>query len=66
VAAGAAIDVVVGVTVPGSGFRAHAWLDGDRVDPQFMELWLIREVEMRVPAGSHGPGSTGPDQIGAS
>ena len=23
-------DVVVGVTKPSSGFRAHAWLDGDR------------------------------------
>jgi hypothetical protein len=37
--AGAAIDVVVGVTAPTRGFRAHAWLDGDRVDPGFVELW---------------------------
>ena len=37
--AGAAADLVVGVTAPAGGFRAHAWLDGDRVDPQFMELW---------------------------
>jgi hypothetical protein len=36
---GAAVDVIVGVTPPASGFRAHAWLDGDRVDPQFTELW---------------------------
>ena len=42
--AGVAVDVVVGVTAPASGFRAHAWLDGDRVDPQFAELW-------RYPAG---------------
>jgi hypothetical protein len=31
--AGAAADLVVGVTAPASGFRAHAWLDGDQVDP---------------------------------
>jgi hypothetical protein len=39
-AAGAAVavDVIVGVTAPASGFRAHAWLDGDRVDPHFVEL----------------------------
>jgi hypothetical protein len=36
--AGIAIDVIVGVTAPAAGFRAHAWLDGDRVDPQFVEL----------------------------
>ena len=46
--AGVAIDVVVGVTAPASGFRAHAWLDGDRVDPQFAELW-------RHPARRAGP-----------
>jgi hypothetical protein len=46
--AGAAADLVVGVTAPASGFRAHAWLDGDQVDPQFMELW-------RYPAGRPGP-----------
>jgi putative nucleotidyltransferase-like protein/transglutaminase superfamily protein len=37
--AGIAIDVIVGVTAPAHGFRAHAWLDGDRVDPDFGELW---------------------------
>ncbi len=42
--AGAAIDVVVGVTAPASGFRAHAWLDGDRVDPAFVELWRYPAV----------------------
>jgi hypothetical protein len=46
--AGAAVDVVIGVTAPASGFRAHAWLDGDRVDPQFVELW-------RYPAARPGP-----------
>ena len=46
--AGVAVDVVVGVTAPASGFRAHAWLDGDRVDPQFAELW-------RYPARRTGP-----------
>ena len=46
--AGVAVDVVVGVTAPASGFRAHAWLDGDRVDPQFAELW-------RYPARRAGP-----------
>jgi Transglutaminase-like superfamily len=43
--AGVAIDVVVGVTAPATGFRAHAWLDGDRVDPGFVEL-------CRFPAGT--------------
>ena len=37
-AAGVAVDVVVGVTAPADGFRAHAWLDGDQVDPAFVEL----------------------------
>jgi hypothetical protein len=36
--AGIGIDVIVGVTAPASGFRAHAWLDGDRVEPEFAEL----------------------------
>jgi hypothetical protein len=36
--AGVAIDVVVGVTAPARGFRAHAWLDGDSVEPGFVEL----------------------------
>jgi Uncharacterised nucleotidyltransferase/Transglutaminase-like superfamily len=43
-AAGLAIDVVVGVTPPASGFRAHAWLDGDRVEPRFVELWRYPAV----------------------
>jgi hypothetical protein len=46
--AGVAIDVIVGVTAPAGGFRAHAWLDGDRVDPHFVELW-------RYPAVLAGP-----------
>lgn len=29
-AAGRARVLIVGVTGPGDGFRAHAWLDGDR------------------------------------
>jgi hypothetical protein len=37
--AGHAADVIVGVTAPARGFRAHAWLDGDRFDPAFAELW---------------------------
>ena len=32
------IDVIVGVTAPATGVRAHAWLNGDRVDPGFVEL----------------------------
>ncbi|HUL25038.1 MAG TPA: nucleotidyltransferase family protein [Streptosporangiaceae bacterium] len=51
--AGAAIDVVVGVTAPASGFRAHAWLDGDRVDPGFVEL-------LRYPAATAEPGRCRP------
>jgi Transglutaminase-like superfamily len=42
---GLAIDVVVGVTPPSSGFRAHAWLDGDRVDPGFVELCRYRAAQ---------------------
>ncbi len=38
-AAGNAPDVIVGVTAPAHGFRAHAWVDGDQVDPAFAELW---------------------------
>jgi hypothetical protein len=49
---GVAIDVVVGVTSPASGFRAHAWLDGDRVDAQFAEL-------CRYPAIGVAPGRRG-------
>ena len=37
--AGTPRDVIVGVTAPATGFRAHAWLDGDRVEPGFVELW---------------------------
>jgi Uncharacterised nucleotidyltransferase/Transglutaminase-like superfamily len=43
-AAGGAADVIVGVTAPARGFRAHAWLDGDRVDPAFAELWRFPAV----------------------
>jgi hypothetical protein len=50
--AGLAVDVVVGVTAPARGFRAHAWVDGDRVDPQFAELWRYPAV----PPGPAGPG----------
>jgi hypothetical protein len=49
--AGVAVDVIVGVTAPASGFRAHAWVDGDRVDPQFAELWRFPAV-LPGPAGS--------------
>jgi Uncharacterised nucleotidyltransferase/Transglutaminase-like superfamily len=45
---GVVVDVVVGVTPPAGGFRAHAWLDGDRVDPQFVEL-------CRFPAAGMAP-----------
>jgi hypothetical protein len=34
-------DVIVGVTAPGKGFAAHAWLDGDEVDPRYVELWRV-------------------------
>ncbi|MGI8760854.1 MAG: nucleotidyltransferase family protein [Jatrophihabitantaceae bacterium] len=37
-AAGHLPDVVVGVALPESGLRAHAWLDGDRVAGGFTEL----------------------------
>lgn len=51
-AAGAGMprDVIVGVTAPATGFRAHAWLDGDRVEPGFVELW-------RYPAATTVPSS---------
>ena len=36
-------DVVVGVTGPGAGFAAHAWLDGDAVDGEpYHELRRLR------------------------
>jgi hypothetical protein len=47
--AGIALDVIVGVTAPVGGFRAHAWLDGDATTTQFAELW-------RYPAVPAGPG----------
>lgn len=31
-------DLVIGVTAPSNGFRAHAWLDGDRDGAGFAEL----------------------------
>ena len=34
-------DVIVGVTAPGKGFAAHAWLDGDEVDSRYVELWRV-------------------------
>lgn len=37
-AAGVRRDVIVGVIMPASGFRAHAWLDGDRIPLRFDEL----------------------------
>ena len=43
-AAGVPSELVVGVTSPSDGFRAHAWLAGDRVPPDFVEL-------TRYPAG---------------
>ena len=43
-AAGVSRELVVGVTSPTSGFRAHAWLVGDRVPRDFTEL-------TRYPAG---------------
>jgi len=45
--AGVAIDVIVGVTAPATGFRSHAWLDGDRVDPEFVELCRFPAVTQR-------------------
>jgi Transglutaminase-like superfamily len=51
-AAGAGMprDVIVGVTAPATGFRAHAWLDGDRVEPGFVELWRY-PAATTVPSG---------------
>jgi hypothetical protein len=31
-------DIVVGVTSPAHGFKAHAWLSGDAVAPGYVEL----------------------------
>jgi hypothetical protein len=36
---GTSRDVVVGVTSPSEGFRAHAWLSGDAVAPDYVELF---------------------------
>jgi hypothetical protein len=51
-AAGAGIprDVIVGVTAPATGFRAHAWLDGDQVEPGLVELWRY-PADTTVPSG---------------
>jgi hypothetical protein len=35
---GAACDVVIGVTAPGGGFAAHAWLDGEEHGRKYAEL----------------------------
>ncbi len=51
---GLALDVVVGVTAPSSGFRAHAWLDGDRVDPGFVEIWRCQPAITRAGHVRHG------------
>jgi hypothetical protein len=32
-------DVVIGVTAPSEGFRAHAWLDGDAVGGGYVEMF---------------------------
>jgi len=35
-------DLVIGVTAPGAGFRAHAWLEGDEAcEDRFAELTRI-------------------------
>ena len=31
-------DLVIGVTSPGDGFKAHAWLEHERVSPEYAEL----------------------------
>jgi hypothetical protein len=38
---GRPLDVVIGVTAPTSGFRAHAWLDGDPASEGFDELMRL-------------------------
>lgn len=38
VACGDRRDLVIGVATTGDGFGAHAWLQGDRVDPSLVEL----------------------------
>lgn len=31
-------ELLIGIVGPADGFRAHAWLDGDAVDDEFVEL----------------------------
>jgi len=31
-------DLIIGVTAPAAGFRAHAWLDGEPAGEEFEEL----------------------------
>jgi Transglutaminase-like superfamily len=49
------VDVVIGVTAPSSGFRAHAWLDGsgDTEAEDFTELHRL------PPPGGHSLGARG-------
>ena len=48
-AAGDRRDLVLGVTAPATGFRAHAWLEGDRVDDGFSELSRFAAPPVPVP-----------------
>jgi hypothetical protein len=41
VSQGEEYDVVIGVTGPSQGFRAHAWIDGEQVPADFRELARI-------------------------
>jgi hypothetical protein len=34
-------DLVVGVTNPSAGFRAHAWVDGETQTEPFQELFRV-------------------------
>lgn len=43
-------DLIIGVTAPSTGFRAHAWLDGDRDGAGFTEL-----SRSPIPADSSSP-----------
>jgi len=48
-------DVVLGVTGPSAGFRAHAWVDGVEAEPApFQEL---HRLPAPVGAGAPGPPS---------
>jgi hypothetical protein len=54
-------DLVIGVTAPSAGFKAHAWLEGDsaRSSGGFSEI--SRRPPPTAPAGgTRGPGSRGP------